>query len=44
MDQAEQAFVTTFLNTLSSQPVIYADDYQQPPKHSLKKVPVLPVS
>jgi hypothetical protein len=44
MDQAEQAFVTTFLNTLSSQPVIYADDYQQPPQQSLKKVPVLPVS
>jgi UV excision repair protein RAD23 len=44
MEQAEQAFVKTFLNTLSSQPVTYADDYQQPPEHSLKRVPVLPVS
>jgi len=43
MDQAEQAFVKTFLNTLSSQPVTYADDYQQPPEHSLKKVPVLQI-
>jgi hypothetical protein len=44
MDQAEQAFVKTFLNTISSQPVTYADDYQQPPELSLRKVPVLPVS
>lgn len=44
MDQAEQAFVKTFLNTLSSQPVTYADEYQQSPELSLRKVPVLPVS
>lgn len=41
--QAETTFVKSFLNTLSNQPVTYADDYQQPPKNSLKKVPVLPV-
>lgn len=43
MDQAEQAFVKTFLNTLSSQPVTYADEYQQSPELSLRKVPVLPI-
>jgi len=42
-DQAEQAFVKTFLNTLSTQPIAYADDYQQPPESWLKKVPVLPI-
>lgn len=42
-EQAETAFVKSFLNTLSNQPVTYADDYQQPPKNSLKRVPVLPV-
>lgn len=41
--QAEQAFAQTFLNTISTQPITYADDYQQPPENSLKKVPVLPV-
>ncbi|KAF7426233.1 hypothetical protein PC9H_008600 [Pleurotus ostreatus] len=40
-DQAEVAFATTFLNTLSTQPVTYADDYQQPPENSLRRVPVL---
>ncbi|KAF8652376.1 hypothetical protein AX16_004404 [Volvariella volvacea WC 439] len=42
-EQAEQAFIKAFLNTLSSQPIIYPDDYQQPPEDSLKKVPILPV-
>ncbi|KAF9460023.1 ubiquitin-domain-containing protein [Collybia nuda] len=42
-EQAEQAFVKTFLNTLSTQPVTYADDYQQPSQNSLKRVPVLPI-
>ena len=42
--EAEQAFVTAFLSTLASQPVTYPDDYQQQPEHSLKRVPVLPVS
>lgn len=42
-EQAETAFVKTFLNTLSNQPVTYADDYQQPLENSLKRVPVLPV-
>ena len=43
-EQAERAFARTFLNTLSTQPITYADDYQQPSQHSLKRVPVLPVS
>ncbi|RDB27911.1 Ubiquitin [Hypsizygus marmoreus] len=42
-EQAEQAFVKTFLNTLSTQPLTYSDDYQQPPENSLKRVPVLPI-
>ncbi|KAK0203796.1 hypothetical protein DFS33DRAFT_832532 [Desarmillaria ectypa] len=42
-EQAEVAFVTTFLNTITSQPVAYPDDYHQPPENSLKKVPVLQV-
>jgi ubiquitin-like protein 4 len=42
-EQAERAFVTSFLSTLSTQPVTYADDYQQLPENSLKRVPVLPV-
>lgn len=32
-----------FANNLSSQPVTYADDFQQPPERSLRKIPVLPV-
>jgi len=43
-ENAERAFARTFLNTLSTQPIIYSDDYQQPPEQSLKRVPVLPVS
>ncbi|KAK0454003.1 uncharacterized protein EV420DRAFT_1556223 [Desarmillaria tabescens] len=42
-EQAELAFVNTFLNTIMSQPVTYPDDYHQPPENSLKKVPVLQV-
>ncbi|OBZ67792.1 Ubiquitin [Grifola frondosa] len=42
-EQAELAFVKSFVNNLSSHPVVYADDYQQPPENSLKKVPVLQV-
>ncbi|KAJ4483976.1 hypothetical protein J3R30DRAFT_3277643 [Lentinula aciculospora] len=40
-DQAEHAFIKTFVNTISTQPVTYGDEYQQPPENSLKKVPVL---
>jgi hypothetical protein len=42
-DQAEVAFLRVYLNTLTSQPIVYKDDYQQPPENSLKKVPVLQV-
>jgi len=42
-EQAETTFARTFLNTLSTQPIIYADDYQQPLEQSLKRIPVLPV-
>ncbi|KAI0918412.1 hypothetical protein AcV5_002411 [Taiwanofungus camphoratus] len=42
-EQAELAFVKSFVNNLSSHPVTYADDFQQPPENSLKKVPILPV-
>ncbi|KAF9476946.1 hypothetical protein BDN70DRAFT_881725 [Pholiota conissans] len=43
-EQAERAFARTFLNTLSTQPIAYADDYQQAQEHSLKRVPVLPIA
>jgi len=43
-EQAETAFVKSFLNTISHQPVTYADDYQQPLQNSLKRVPVLSIS
>lgn len=42
-EQAETVFVRTYLNNLSNQPVTYGDDYQQPLRNSLKRVPVLPV-
>ncbi|KAH9836228.1 ubiquitin-domain-containing protein [Rhodofomes roseus] len=42
-EQAELAFAKTFVNNLSSQPITYADSFQQPPERSLKKIPVLPV-
>ncbi|KAJ6495480.1 ubiquitin-domain-containing protein [Mycena sanguinolenta] len=43
-DQAEVAFLRVYLNTLTAQPVIYANEYQQPPQNSLKKVPVLQIA
>lgn len=42
-EQAELAFVKTFVNNLSSQPITYADDFQQPPERSSRKIPVFPV-
>ena len=43
-EQGELAFVKSFANTLSTQPVVYGNDYQPAPENELKKVPVLPVS
>ncbi|KAJ6562541.1 hypothetical protein B0H19DRAFT_1144908 [Mycena capillaripes] len=43
-DQAEVAFLRVYLNTLTAQPLIYTDDYQQPPQNSLKKIPILPIA
>ena len=43
-EQAEAAFVKTYLNTITNQPITYGNDYQQPLENSLKRVPVLPVS
>ncbi|KXN85832.1 hypothetical protein AN958_10718 [Leucoagaricus sp. SymC.cos] len=42
-EQAEVAFARTFLNTLSSQPITYRNDYRQPLENSLKRVPIFPV-
>jgi hypothetical protein len=42
-DAAELAFINTFARTLSGLPVVYPDDYRQPPENSLKRVPILPV-
>lgn len=42
-DSAELAFVKNHLNTIGSLPIQYADDYQQPPQNSLKKIPIIPV-
>ena len=42
--QAEQAFAKTFLSTISTQPIAFSDDYQQPLENWLRKVPILPVS
>jgi len=42
-EQAERAFARTFLTTISTQPIVYGDDYQQPSQRSLKRVPVLPI-
>jgi len=42
-EQAELAFVKNYVNIISAQPVTFADDFQQPPANSLKKVPVLPI-
>ncbi|KAF8814664.1 hypothetical protein BYT27DRAFT_7205615 [Phlegmacium glaucopus] len=43
-ENAERTFARTFLNTLSTQPIIYPDNYQQPPEQSLRRVPVLPIA
>lgn len=43
-ESAERTFARTFLNTLSTQPITYSDDYQQPPEQSLRRVPVLPIA
>lgn len=43
-EQAELAFARTFLNTLSTQPVTYANDYQQALENSLKRVPIFPIN
>ena len=43
-EQGELAFVKSFANTLSTQPVVYGNDYQPAPENELKKVPILPVS
>ncbi|KAI0783805.1 ubiquitin-domain-containing protein [Abortiporus biennis] len=42
-EQAELAFVKNYVTNISSQPVTFADDYQQPLENTLKRVPVLPV-
>ena len=42
-EQAELAFVKSFANAISSQPVVYGNDYQTAPENELKRVPVLPV-
>ncbi|KAF8633130.1 hypothetical protein AX17_004631 [Amanita inopinata Kibby_2008] len=41
--ETEFAFAAAYLNTLSTQPVIFNDDYQQPPHLSLKRLPILPL-
>jgi len=42
-DQAELVFVRSFIKVIGAQPILYKDDYHQPPQNSLKKVPILPV-
>ncbi|KAI0676233.1 ubiquitin-domain-containing protein [Trametes maxima] len=42
-EQAELAFVKSYVNALSSQPVVFANDYQSAPENELKKVPVLSI-
>jgi hypothetical protein len=42
-DQAELVFVRSFIKLIGAQPIVYSDDYHQPPQNSLKKVPILPV-
>ncbi|KAJ7185345.1 hypothetical protein C8R46DRAFT_880843 [Mycena filopes] len=43
-DQAEQAFLRVYISTLTSQRVVYNDDYQQPQHSSLQKVPILQIA
>ncbi|TBU28066.1 ubiquitin-domain-containing protein [Dichomitus squalens] len=42
-EQAELAFVKSFAAALTTQPVVYANDYQTAPENELKKVPVLQI-
>jgi hypothetical protein len=42
-DQAELVFVRSLIKLIGAQPIVYSDDYHQPPQNSLKKVPILPV-
>ncbi|OAX36763.1 ubiquitin-domain-containing protein [Rhizopogon vinicolor AM-OR11-026] len=42
-DQAELVFVRSFIKVIGAQPIVYSDDYHQPPQNSLKKVPILQV-
>ncbi|KAI1794315.1 ubiquitin-domain-containing protein [Ganoderma leucocontextum] len=42
-EQAELAFIKSFVNALGAQPVVYPNDYQQAPENELRKVPVLPI-
>lgn len=42
-DQAELVFFRSFVKVIGAQPIVYSDDYNQPPQNSLKKVPILPV-
>lgn len=42
-DQAELVFFRSFIKVIGAQPIVYSDDYNQPPQNSLKKVPILPV-
>ncbi|TCD62766.1 hypothetical protein EIP91_006438 [Steccherinum ochraceum] len=41
--QAEHAFVKNFASTLSAHPVTFANDYQQPPENTLRRIPVAPI-
>jgi ubiquitin-like protein 4 len=42
-DQAELAFIKSFVSILAPHPLVYPDDYQQPPENTLKRLPVIPV-
>ncbi|KAI0754240.1 ubiquitin-domain-containing protein [Daedaleopsis nitida] len=42
-EQAELAFVKSFANAISSQPVVFGNDYQQAPENELKRIPILPI-
>lgn len=41
-DQAELAFIKSFVSILAPIPPVYPDDYQQPPENRLKKLPIIP--
>ncbi|CAL1699062.1 unnamed protein product [Somion occarium] len=42
-EQAEAAFIKNFAHNLSSQPVTYPNDFQQPLENNLRKVPIPPI-